>query len=114
MSSEPLRFRMDIGHPQMDNKQGVTHYPDKNGEWVRFVDVIKRIKELEAQQWQPIDSAPKDGTKILVCHEDKHGNKEVLAAHWGSGCWQTGFAFEGIRYTTHWMPLPSPPKEQSE
>ena len=62
--------------------------------------------------WQQIETAPKDGTRILLCWE----GHPTLAAHvelgWfgraGVFCNTYGKAFSGK--PTHWMPLPPPPE----
>ena len=74
-------------------------------------------------EWQPIETAPKDGTKILVfC---RHGECEI--SEWYE-CWKTNYVLvEGTEYFekhetlyqegwnsngfTHWMPLPEPPEQ---
>lgn len=69
--------------------------------------------------WEPIETAPKDGTRILVFD---HG---VWPAHWTEECekgngesgpgWQIYECEMDAWYAlaadtpTHWMPLPSPP-----
>lgn len=57
--------------------------------------------------WQPIETAPKDGTMILV-----HGPYGFLIVHWGNEAnsgWH-GEDGEWPEYAcTHWMPLPEPP-----
>ena len=63
--------------------------------------------------WQPIETAPTDGTKILVCHIDLY---RPITAQWscyhpnrkGEETWREA----GSRYIvnpTHWMPLPEKP-----
>lgn len=82
-------------------------------------------------EWQPIETAPKDGTKVLVFRDGK-----VLPAFWGElvrgyfvwmmkagprdddavHCLGPEHDIDGNRDRfhhpgpTHWMPLPEPPK----
>jgi len=77
-----------------------------------------KVEELEGNEWQPIESAPKDGTIILLL-EDHSG--EVNTGYWGleenifsgtenkwfsNGCIDNVLTFPNI---THWMPLPELP-----
>lgn len=59
--------------------------------------------------WQPIETAPKDGTKILVWPRSRQ-MREPAIAYWHQpansdypGFWAIG------GNPTHWMPLPAPP-----
>lgn len=66
--------------------------------------------------WQPIETAPKDGTRVLLIGHrgaeadignwSMHGRYDRSTKRYGI-CW--GCA--GIAYVnpTHWMPLPPPP-----
>ena len=72
-------------------------------------------------EWQPIESAPKDGTKILLYYQDR---SRVVCGHWywdgyakkprpywtsdNEQLW--GRYFHRETSPTHWMPLPEPPK----
>ena len=73
-----------------------------------------------SDKWQPIETAPKDGTQILVWSPYRH-----TCVTWYSGQyddqphgwidWFTGKEYGGNWYAhkaTHWMPLPDPPKER--
>lgn len=55
--------------------------------------------------WQPIESAPKDGTTVLVW-SPTHG--AFVAWNKGHG-WHTEPGVY-VRRPTHWMPIPEPPK----
>lgn len=79
-------------------------------------------------EWQPIDTAPKDGVRVLLV--DAYGNVDIadyeeeieerfVLTDPGKksyekvreivGYWNT----ENVFNPTHWMPLPDPPKENS-
>ena len=71
------------------------------------------------QGWMPIESAPKDGTLIVVMGNN-HGDSELGQHHciaiWHRGCWMESSdwnATSELEHLTHWMPLPQPPKEQT-
>lgn len=74
--------------------------------------------------WKPIESAPKDGTEIIVMHV--HIETQIVNnAFWieddeypqDTGWWS--YTLSEVSRTqlndwqtpTHWMPLPPPPKE---
>jgi hypothetical protein len=71
--------------------------------------------------WQPIETAPKDGTSILLALEYQ-GKFFRYIAKWNDGlnCWlrdETGSAvfpkhMQG--WFSHWMPLPPPPRRMVE
>ena len=80
-----------------------------------------RFRELLAQQeWQPIETAPKDGRMIML---RAHSEKWQGPAYWDGMTWicfrvpKDGFpaghtflwAFNAG--PTHWRPLPAPPKD---
>ena len=56
-------------------------------------------------EWQPIETAPKDGREILGWF----GSASVIRWHIGTeSFWTDGFM--RLREPTHWMPLPEPPE----
>lgn len=75
-------------------------------------------------EWKPIETAPKDGTDILIAQA---GCERVYKGGWatqaetGHGAWRVSDnfwseaegAFLSIKLTddfaTHWMPIPAPP-----
>lgn len=70
--------------------------------------------------WQPIETAPKDGTPILAVGK---GYPEISIVAWHRGKWvgmcdgQRSIESQGDTWTeyhepyvTHWMPLPPPPE----
>lgn len=79
----------------------------------RSKDLATSIKfepnELESE-WQPMATAPKDGTTVLVAHE--HWRGCGIAQYLGADGWRHLSSDTRINHPeklTHWMPLPSPP-----
>lgn len=71
--------------------------------------------------WQPIKTAPRDGTIILVYLPWPHKSYRVRQASYGGqnsnkpNQWYIYFNRSDARYIdiepTHWMPFPNPPTE---
>jgi hypothetical protein len=73
-----------------------------------------------SMSWQPIETAPKDGTKVLLQPSDHR--EYPFIGHWGHvGRYTTspsmwlGHEYGAVRDCdlTHWQPLPEPPADQS-
>jgi len=91
----------------------------------RGSDFIKKYEQEKNQyKWQPIETAPKDGTVILVINGEEEGHYtssfQIGTASWDrsySGYyWLSNACCDGVSYyiPTHWMPLPNPPQQQLE
>lgn len=70
---------------------------------------------MENEGWQPIETAPKDETEIILYFRGWH---KAITGHW---CHDAGMPIGGYWYSdwchtddddvpTHWMPLPSKPE----
>jgi hypothetical protein len=86
-------------------------------------------QQQAAMAWRTIDSAPKDGTRILICGGEYQDASETCPewrslgrselVHWHDGMesgWrgeQTETYDEFYWYRpTHWLPLPNPPEKE--
>jgi len=64
-------------------------------------------------KWQPIETAPKDGTRYLI-FQPYGGGFDIYEA-----CYVGGYESGNVWFSkgrdvynpTHWMPLPPPPEE---
>jgi hypothetical protein len=75
--------------------------------------------ELEEDGWRPIDTAPKDGTEILIWIAEPWSKVEKARWYQPWGNWQSGAIPDdpvreelygiGSSLPTHWMPVPSRP-----
>ncbi len=71
---------------------------------------VERLTDCKAGEWQPIETAPKDMTRVLGYVE------EYIVVMWwftysnGRSCWETVDGESEVD-PTHWMPLPKPPQE---
>jgi hypothetical protein len=68
--------------------------------------------------WQPIDTAPKDGTRVLIALWAWNQPNTERLYYWAEFCegeWCEPDNLD-IQYfaPTHWRPLPPPPGEQQE
>lgn len=68
------------------------------------------------EDWRPIETAPRDGTLLLVAYPESYGHRRYRLAYWATGSW--GAVTEGwsdqwrqLRSTDpgYWMPIPAPP-----
>lgn len=75
-------------------------------EWLR-----RARAALAADGWQPIATAPRDGTPLLgfipTYYQGKGGQTIIV---WVGDAWWDGHAFKTA--PNHWQPLPAPPKEK--
>ena len=95
-----------------------------NPKWWRFEPLYTTPPQLKPLTgWQPIETAPRDGTEILMTNgvnvssgqwfSEYGGTYDQEGAPNGDGCddgwsdWSGGMQPD----PTHWMPLPSPPIE---
>jgi hypothetical protein len=62
-------------------------------------------------QWQPIETAPKDGTKVLAYTNDGYKYPLICQCVWGDGAWWPDVweSPDEPLSPTHWMPLLTPP-----
>lgn len=64
--------------------------------------------------WQPIETAPHDGTRVIVWSRDWAGGSEIAEFDGFFDAWaESGDGALLIPGPTHWRPLPAPPKEQA-
>lgn len=69
--------------------------------------------------WQPIETAPKDGTAVLGFTPERAGyvatqSYEIIHwSGWGGGVWENVTGYKPSCRFTHWMPLPKPPAIRS-
>lgn len=100
---------------------------DKAAGWTEtpLYTAISSTSQVIAEGWRTIDSAPRDGTKILIAepvNEEHAMNQHAIYAAWwdeGDAIW-TDYAVKSFGYEevqsyspTHWMPLPPPPQDRA-
>lgn len=77
-----------------------------------MVDTYK--KAAQAHAWQPIETAPRDGTDVLAYIPDAYNKIDIVS--WqsdgaGGKAWCRARCVDGLEagQPTRWMPLPAPP-----
>lgn len=84
-------------------------------------DALGWVLTAEPSGWRPIETAPKDGTKVMllcprfgVCAPGEWDTNEFNKkpkpywTHWGERIW--GVKWIRDDQPTHWQPLPQPPE----
>jgi hypothetical protein len=84
-----------------------------------FSDLFKRLKVAD---WQPMDTAPKDGRRIIVFRRMDYRQKggrlveDYEIVHWGESlcddhpCWTEPRDGQEVSGILCWMPLPALPE----
>jgi hypothetical protein len=83
----------------------------------RTKEDFKIVEQNMANTWQPIETAPGDGTYILLGYFPEWGGASYKVAFWHTSHqkWcdvKSLYNAEGPFSPTHWMTLPPPPKNQ--
>lgn len=60
--------------------------------------------------WQPISTAPKDYTPVLIWIPDTEPKYHIHVGLWSIDRWENCHGDE-LNPPTHWQPLPTPPAE---
>lgn len=87
----------------------------------RAAAIDKALTALRQHQqdggWRPIDSAPKDGARVLVfCPPRAVGaktSKRIRIAAWDGCNWKDAAVVYPI-VPTHWRPIPPAPKKEND
>ena len=95
-----------------------------NDAWDKLAVLARERDEARAaSQWQPISTAPKDGTEVLVyglSSRAEFNEPGRYVAQWckayglGPDWYMTGTEEPVYVKATKWMPLPQPPKEDGD
>lgn len=109
--------------------QGVNYYHKKETSHTRRSGSKPRVKYIRAalnnqsvdvealNTWQPIETAPKDGTVILTCCMSPSEHTPIKAGYMAVNAW-TGVDWPRHNAShcpaTHWMPLPEPPEVNND
>ena len=79
----------------------------------RFMIVDVFIAGAQAPKWQPMDTAPKDGTEIMAGLTNVR-HRRAVTIHWKKHYgWMNRFGDYDLNPYA-WMPLPEPPERNEE
>ncbi len=105
MSEAPKRVYIGWRHEHY----GTAYTTQKFHPYLKKIGVEQLRADLK-EAWQPIETAPKDGTEVLaLCCEDH----TQLVYAMGEGLWKS-VSTDRYVIPTHWMPLPNMPKGQDD
>lgn len=76
-------------------------------DFAKAIEQAVRAKMGVGVGWQPIETAPKDGTRVLLVINHGEWGDAVWTGLWADG-WMVSYG-KAQANPTHWMPLPPPP-----
>jgi hypothetical protein len=79
---------------------------EESGYLKRVEAEVARLTQEQGSGWQPIETAPKDGTNVLVWCPYR---RIPVAATWQTAEFYWVELYQGSVTPTHWIPLPDPP-----
>jgi hypothetical protein len=106
------------GHKERLEREGMTH-----PYFISGVDAMASVLRREAESleqspvsddgWRAIESAPKDGSYILVAGLKFEDQTYMEVTSFYMGRWQVAW-MDGYAEPTHWRPLPPPPAKEGQ
>lgn len=73
-----------------------------------LLDYLLEFECTELNQWQTIESAPKDREILVYAPAYQDLRFLISVCKWHESA---GFCIDELRQPTHWMELPKPPRE---
>lgn len=94
----------------MNQRKLFEKWAEENGITTTMVFCWQAWQAAIAAQWQPIETAPKDGS-VINTYRKCRGQIFIFAAYFKNGDW---FCLDDddmpvMPHPTHWMPLPPEP-----
>ena len=82
---------------------------------LRIAELEAEVARLRASMWQSIETAPKDGTEVLLLEGWYISHAQWRSVYSGGKqawvvCGTDGTCAEYVDKPTHWMPIPEEPK----
>jgi hypothetical protein len=101
--SYPVTLVALLEDPTIDHERGFA-------DWLEAI-ILRHVTARDGSRWQPIETAPKDGTHVLLWATGAFygcvvGRYNSRANNRGGGWLAERFP---VPKPTHWMPLPKPP-----
>lgn len=84
--------------------------PMSGHDCLEVAEIAARMALEQASDWQPMSTAPKDGTRIILGTTEPEPSGQVREGEWFDDlqCWSTFFD------PTCWQPLPAAPTGKAE
>jgi TolA-binding protein len=119
--SEGEKINADLQQQLTEAQAEISELNELNKRYEKQFERMPEIELMRQQlteanrrgEWQPIETAPKDGTEVLLCS----GCRDVGLCYWRDDHIMTGWTWglgKAFNNASHWMPLPAPPTATSK
>jgi len=86
---------------------------DRHADQTTLQELVRLRKVNEKYRWKPIDTAPKDGSVVLIFDPSREKwkiNSAYWPNHWDKPCFLSAGQGVMLDKATHWMELPEEPQ----
>jgi hypothetical protein len=109
------RMQNMVGHPESITNESLV--PEELSRHAEAAEIVKAVLAVlpaaQADRWQDISTAPKDGTEVLGYRPPSRSRRTIYICAWrkidSAGSAWVSVIDRMVAIPTHWRPLPAPP-----
>lgn len=102
-----------VGFEVCDGGKYIADWQSKIAHYKRALAAEAQLERVRAETWQPIETAPKGRSAVLLYESETEGLGPFIG-YWSGVQWlPLTVSARWETRPTHWQPLPAPPEDSS-